>query len=301
VALILATVTLATAAGDDSSLTSRCLSDPIDHIHADTFDGLLRSDAILHLRIAEAGYLRKLRYKGGCVITTESRATLLRMVTLSGGPSNLLPTVRVQSDHGRLTAGAEYLVFHKRGTPSDEVFIEEPDYALPMQGGRVFSFYEPRLGIDNGAAVDQVMVRLQEVYNRHGRYRNYGDRSSAAAFETLLYKTGWIAVNTFDTRRGRWTDGPPFEFESSSKRSDALPDPGDTILLKAVEPVYILDFGSRGEDLRTQSPADGRHTDLADETGTRASAHVPYTVADVQCGQRDYDACGVVWIRLIAK
>jgi hypothetical protein len=189
-------------------------------------------------------------------------------------------------------------VFHQQGWPADDVFIE-PDYSLPVIDGRVLGVYEERLGIDNGAAFDHVLVRLQQTYRRHTQYRKYDDLTSAATFETLRYKTGWIEIGVMDSQLQKWTGGQPFSFERGPNGRE-LPRPGDRILLKASHPIYILDFGSHGEELRTQAPATDRRMDLADETGTRASPRVPYTVADVQSRLWGQDSWSV-WIRLIAK
>jgi hypothetical protein len=278
-----------------------CLESSIVHHGASpAFDVLLQSDAIFHVRVVEDGHSRKLETGESCEIVSEAPITVLRTVSVSPVPVSPIAIARALSNDDALAAGSEYVVFHRHGRPADELFINQ-GFSFPVEGGRVMGVFEDRLGIANGVAVDQAIAGLQQTYKRHTRYRNYDDLTSAASFETLRFKTGWIAVGVLDSKLQKWTYERLFEIEAGSKDPRMLPRRGDRILLKESQAIDILDFGSRGEALRKRPPFT-RHDgpDLADTTGTHASAHVPYTVADVQCERGDENVC-IVWVRLIAK
>ena len=87
------------------------------------------------------------------------------------------------------------------------------------------------------------------------------------ALEGLHHRTGWILLGAFDVSSQRWAS----LLKHKSLPRDArprliVPSPGDAIEILSDSDVFIVDYGTRGEDLRLESPAAGSRT-KSDATG----------------------------------
>jgi hypothetical protein len=87
------------------------------------------------------------------------------------------------------------------------------------------------------------------------------------ALAGLHHQNGWILIGAFDVSSQRWAS----LLKHTSVPRDGRPRPlvpsaGDTIEMVSEIDVYIVDYGTRGEDLRMESPALRRLT-KADATG----------------------------------
>jgi hypothetical protein len=273
----------------------------MNHGVAPRLDELLTTSAVVHLRVAEAGRMRRLETDAYCGDVIETSATVLGVGRLARDEWRTDQTITLTSIDASLTSGGEYVAFLTYD-PSAQKFDICMSYAWGVSNGRVEGLEE--LGIRDGTPVAQALTHLRDTYRRHTRYRQYTDLTSSAAIETLHYKTGWLLLGAIN--RNAWTDGydqvvaPPFDFVATPDAHPTLPRQGDRIRLKEDGAITILDYGSRGEARRNISPTTRTQDHhITDYTGTRALASAIYTVADVQL--EPIIKGHFVWVRVIAK
>jgi hypothetical protein len=141
----------------DFRLDAACLST----IRADDWGlptNIAAADAILYVRITDAGRPTRLTSSGYCVEGEEHRATVVAAIKSPALRSDVIRLVRAG---GRYNIGDEYILFlhvHPSGA-----FVDFRDHAFPVEQGRVRWTRTDLPGVADGSPVRQVLEGLRNT------------------------------------------------------------------------------------------------------------------------------------------
>jgi hypothetical protein len=269
-------------------------------------DQLLKVDAVLHVRIVADSHVVVIPTYNCDIRSHQTSATIVGVGAISRGEWEPGATVQIASNEP-LKAGTEYLAFLKY---SDVVqrFTLGWYFAPKVIDGRVGWSPQEELGFRDKAPIGYALARIRETYARHTRYKRHGEEGDEAPLEALRYNTGWFEMGALRRDEDVWLDyGPPgvkviprpFDFVADPQSSRQLPRRGDRIRLHKGGSITIMDFGLRGEALRTRRPGTwNTESYMVTLTGTRAIAGGIYTVADITMWAFEQDR--FISVRLVA-
>jgi hypothetical protein len=256
-----------------------------------TLDELLEADAIVHVRAGNTGKDEH----DGCA---PREVEVLAAVRFSDTGKRLGPAFQLLWGN-RFERGKEYLLFLNAYDTRKRPRIFATSFEREIVGGRISGDHQKELGIRGGMPVEEALTRLRELREAYSRFRRYDRQSlsSTAGLETLHYKTGWILAGMI---KDGSLIGPSFEFGEPVQRSRGLPRANDHVWITTPsEEVRISKFGAKGEALRERRPTLNTLS-ISDDTGTRVTPGLTYTVADVQLESLPGDDRQFVWLRLVA-
>lgn len=113
-------------------------------------------------------------------------------------------------------------------------------------------------------------------------------------------ETGWIFVGYYRQEDGVFIEGPKVEVINSNMRARTrFVEIGDTVRVKSVTRVFMVDFKSVGPLKKLTSPVEKGVISTNDETGVTVKPDAELIVRDVSAGAWPGNPNAALWARIV--